>query len=369
MFKPKYVKNAELLLKGVRRFINYRRDLLPADKVSQIEEMAQRYQAAIQARNQKELEELGKKLTETCEGVGKDYRSSAVAENVEVIFVAIAIALGIRAYIAQPFKIPTGSMQPTLNGVIAQPRKEPQRNPLVWLFDGIRLGRTYVNVVAKDEEYIQWYEEQPWLKFFTNTIVHCNSGRTYTIPAPKSQVSVFQLIAGHIAKGGVIARGWVDTGDQVIVDKMSYHFFPPKRGEVFVFTTKGIEGISIPDARMGSIHYIKRLAGVPGDDLRIKKPKLFVNGEEAKEFGFRRVMSCEDGYKGYEEITDEDPRSQGARPWRSTFKVPPHKYVALGDNSYNSFDSRGWGYVPEANLVGRAFVVYWPFNNHWGFIR
>jgi signal peptidase I len=49
--------------------------------------------------------------------------------------------------------------------------------------------------------------------------------------------------------------------------------------------------------------------------------------------------------------------------------VPAHGYFALGDNSYNSYDSRYWGPVPEENLVGRGLLVYWPFNHHWGLIR
>jgi signal peptidase I len=49
--------------------------------------------------------------------------------------------------------------------------------------------------------------------------------------------------------------------------------------------------------------------------------------------------------------------------------VPQNGYFALGDNSYNSYDSRYWGTVPEANLVGRGLLVYWPFNWHWGIIR
>ena len=51
------------------------------------------------------------------------------------------------------------------------------------------------------------------------------------------------------------------------------------------------------------------------------------------------------------------------------FTVPPHSYFALGDNSYNSSDSRYWGIVPEKNVIGRGFVVYWPFSSRWGFIR
>jgi signal peptidase I len=49
--------------------------------------------------------------------------------------------------------------------------------------------------------------------------------------------------------------------------------------------------------------------------------------------------------------------------------VPKDGYFAMGDNSYNSYDSRYWGPVPQENLVGRGLFVYWPFNRHWGLIR
>ena len=54
---------------------------------------------------------------------------------------------------------------------------------------------------------------------------------------------------------------------------------------------------------------------------------------------------------------------------QQTFRVPENHYFAMGDNSYNSFDSRYWGPVAEANLVGRGLLVYWPFTRHWGLIH
>lgn len=76
-------------------------------------------------------------------------------------------------------------------------------------------------------------------------------------------------------------------------------------------------------------------------------------------------MSCENGYRGY---SNPQAALYLTTP-EETFTVPPHSYFALGDNSYNSSDSRYWGIVPERNVIGRGYFVYWPFSSRWGFIR
>ncbi len=104
----------------------------------------------------------------------------------------------------------------------------------------------------------------------------------------------FQVFPGNVYHPGqVIARGAVDTGDQVFVDKFSYNFVHPHRGDVFVFRTNHILGIR-EDPEAGAPFYIKRLTGTPGDELRIDSPKLYVNGELARNFGIARVMSAQD---------------------------------------------------------------------------
>ncbi len=88
-------------------------------------------------------------------------------------------------------------------------------------------------------------------------------------------------------------------------------------------------------------------------------PNLFINGKLAEEEGFRKVMSKKDGYKGY---------TSGVG-YQLNFDLGDEEYVALGDNSGNSLDSRGWGVVPRDNIVGRALYVYLPFGHHWGRIH
>jgi len=83
------------------------------------------------------------------------------------------------------------------------------------------------------------------------------------------------------------------------------------------------------------------------------------------------------GYRGYSngaEYTNYDQQvylSEMTYLSRSndTYTVAEHEYFAMGDNSYNSYDSRGWGTVPERNIMGRALMVYWPFWPHFGLAK
>jgi signal peptidase I len=280
-----------------------------------------------------------------------------------VILVAIVVAVGIRSYFLQPFKIPTGSMQPTLNGIIGYPSATPAPNILRQIGEFIILGRNYIDVVSREDDQVFEIEPKKILFFFTFSRLICGHQNFLVYAPPETLTHDFSVFPGRIYhRGDIIARGAVDTGDQVFVDKFSYNFVKPHRGDVFVFRTNHIPGIR-EDPEAGSPFYIKRLAGLPGDHLRIDPPFLYVNGEKAEGFGFARVMAAKPPYRGYAQGHDY----LGA-PNRS-FAVPAHGYFALGDNSYNSYDSRYWGPVPEENLVGRGLLVYWPFNHHWGLIR
>jgi signal peptidase I len=321
--------------------------------------------------------------------------------------VAIVVALAVRTFFLQPFTIPTGSMQPTLNGIIGHQTTEEPPNPLVRLWDFAVYGRTWVNVVAKDDESIAGIEETRWLIIFTYTRITTSKGNTYWIHEPLDAVGKLGQLTSlyDYKRGQTILRGYLDTGDHVFVDKMSYQFRPPRRGEVIVFNTERLptgdrdpsrqrggrrffsdepndpaefdlpEVARLADARhikfdmsSPSQFYIKRLAGLPGDELRVDPPRLFVNGHLAEGPAFARVMAANDGYQGYGNggsgfllpimRASDDP-----------YTVPPKHYFAMGDNSYNSSDSRDWGPVPQQNFMGRGLFVYWPFRPHWGFIH
>jgi signal peptidase I len=281
------------------------------------------------------------------------------------------VAVGIRSYFLQPFKIPTGSMQPTLNGIIGYPAEadRPLPNLLQQGLEFILRGRNYINVVSKEDDQILQVEPKKFLFFFTFSRIVGQHQNFLVYAPPEILKASFNVFAGRAyRRGEIIARGAIDTGDQVFVDKFTYNFVKPRRGDVFVFRTNHIPQIP-EDPQTGAPFYIKRLGGTPGDILRIDSPLLYVKGTNddrehiADGFGFARVMSAKDGYRGY-----GPGRDNLARP-DQTFVVGPRDYFALGDNSYNSYDSRYWGPVPEENLVGRGLLVYWPFQPHWGLIR
>ena len=400
MFKRKYLKQAKLLKKGVRKFLRYKQDILPDGASEDIEAKLSGFDEAIAGKEKESIKKSAKVLTDACEKVMPPSSYPSLRENLEVIFVAVIIAVGIRAYFVQPFRIPTGSMQPTLNGIIGYPQESDFEVPglLGKAFDKVVEGRTYVDFTIPAGAAISAISERTRFKFFTSTIIDFEDSSIEPVKVGVSRKSLLGDANGSDlglrkrlsirfypdGTGGVSSRvgdhskitedlrvrGYVDTGDQVLVNKFSYHFRKPKRGEVFVFNTGGITGIPLDNPAQGSQHYIKRLTGIPGDELAIRygDPALYLDGKPAPEEFIRRVWEGKEmGYRGYGFTPPNKTNewSEGSGNSQRTYLLRDGRYMALGDNSYNSSDSRMWGSVPESNLVGPALMVYWPFE-HWG---
>ncbi|HSH39718.1 MAG TPA: signal peptidase I [Chthoniobacterales bacterium] len=363
MFTPRYVKHSKLLLRHAQKYLRYKKDVLSEADHADVTAAITSLGLALRERN-------GDRIKSEAEALdGKLHKLTPVTweahwrENCEVILVAIIVAVGIRSYFLQPFKIPTGSMQPTLNGIIGHPSNEAAPNFVRQVAEFFVLGRNYINVVSKEDDRVEQVVPQKFGFFFMFSRVICQRQKFLVYAPPETLKQDFRIVPGAVyRRGDVIARGAVDTGDQVFVDKFSYNFVKPRRGDVFVFRTDEILGIP-GDPITGAPFYIKRLTGVPGDTMRIDPPQLQINGQRAQGVGFDQVMSLQNGYRGYANGRDYlgDPSK--------TFVVPDGQYFAMGDNSYNSYDSRWWGPVPEENVVGRGLFVYWPFNRHWGLIR
>lgn len=366
MFTRRYIKHGRLLIRHAEKLLRYRKDVLSESTIADLKAQIERVRQAIKDRNEKAVKEESDKLHTLYTEHLPAPRDAAWRENIEVILVAVVVAVGIRSYFLQPFKIPTGSMQPTLNGIIGHPMNEPPPNILRQVAEFVILGRNYIDVVSKQDDRVDQIVLRKYAFFFSFTEIICERQKFLVYAPPDTLRQDFKVTPGtQYKKGAVIARGAVDTGDQVFVDKFSYNFVKPHRGDVFVFRTDNIFGVPADPVTGDHSFYIKRLAGLPSDTLRIAPPLLLVNGEKAKGLGFERVMSEKPPYAGYQHPKGGTHLNSPERQ----FAVPKGNYFAMGDNSGNSYDSRYWGPVPEENLVGRGLFVYWPFNRHWGLIR
>src|SRR6476646_11825261 len=299
MFRSRSIKHARLLVRHAEKLMRYRCDVLSETTLAEIRQQIQALENTITQRDLPAVRENSERLDALVAEHSPSHREAGWRENCEVILVAIVVAIGIRSYFIQPFKIPTGSMQPTLNGIIGRPSTAPAPNFFKQIIDFAALGRNYIDVVSGAENTVSEITPRKVFFFFTFSRIVCDH-ESFTVSAPPEILRQdFQVFPGNLYHPGqVIARGAVDTGDQVFVDKLSYNFVHPHRGDVFVFRTNHILGIR-EDPEAGAPFYIKRLTGTPGDELRIDSPKLYVNGELAKSFGIERVMSAHDPYRGY----------------------------------------------------------------------
>jgi signal peptidase I len=148
----------------------------------------------------------------------------------------------------------------------------------------------------------------------------------------------FVLVFGFV-RPFVVEAFWIPSasmvptlkyGDRVLVNKFIYRFTEPERGDVIVF--KSVQG--------DDQDLIKRVVGVPGDEITVRGGRLFVNGEPQRE-----------------------PYVNKKFPDRSFYApttVPKDHVFAMGDNRANSQDSRVFGPVPKENIEGEAFLRFWP---------
>ncbi len=136
--------------------------------------------------------------------------------------------------------------------------------------------------------------------------------------------------------------------DKIIVDKLSYKFSSPKRGDIVVFSpTQELQKESFKDA------FIKRVIGLPGDKIELRDGKVYINNKPLQE----KYLDA-DQRTSIDVCRSEINPSYLSKPQT----IPPNSYVVLGDNRNNSYDSRCWGLVPRGNIIGHAVFRFWPLN-------
>lgn len=150
----------------------------------------------------------------------------------------------------------------------------------------------------------------------------------------------FYLVQPFVVEGSSMEPNF-HNGEYLLVDKLTYRFRAPRRGDVIVFHPP-----SAPN-----LNYIKRIIALPNEQIEIRNGEIFVNGAKLTE-----------SYIPEEETLVRD--SQAANVAQ---KLGPEQYFVLGDNRSHSSDSREWGNMPRTNIIGRAWLIVFPIR-HFGLV-
>ncbi|MDB6130844.1 MAG: Signal peptidase [Verrucomicrobiales bacterium] len=389
-FLSKSLREALEGYKHVKKLYLAQRDLISPQGQVEVTTALTQIHAKINSKTsdeeiQKEITSLGK----VAEKWLKPYPHSEWRENIEVLLVAIAVAMAVRTFFLQPFKIPTGSMQPTLYGIEYEPFDD-KPSALKRYWDACVHGEFYHQLLAEDDGVIVSIGKPEKASRFVNKLILTmgytgpggNYNKAHTIWFAPEDDQKFRAKAGlyenrRFKKGDKIFSMKEVTGDHLFVDRLTFNFRKPERGDVVVFQTRGIYHPSMPQDQF----YIKRLVGLGGETLSIGNDHhTVVDGKrlDASTPHFEKVYTFEskfeeNHYFGHvnqfaAEVVDPKYRMYQLAPnfptESSTFTVPPRRYMVFGDNTMNSSDSRTWGTFPQENIIGKSFFVYWPISNH-----
>lgn len=386
----------------IHKRIRIDRDLMTAKEIILLHTAADDAMMGFCEKTDSQLEKQIESLNDVYQKVFPPQPNHWIRENGEVFLVAILVAMAFRAYFLQPFRIPTGSMQPTLYGITFEKSTvaPPPTGFKGWV-DRIVFGKKYIYAQCEERgsiktNYSQWRgrlglfpeihdTSSLGIGRFGKTVFPSSEFRigntVYSVPVARDQLMdmLNERIRGKgewsddpvFDRGEIILNYQIVNGDHLFVDRFSYNFVRPKRGDIFVFETKGI-----PVNASGQF-YIKRCVGLPNETIQIKNDDhIYIDGKAIPTEGpFKKIYSKQDGYLGhlnlkrFHELVPEMPVSEDESHLRNendSFDIPPKYYWAMGDNTTHSKDSRYFGPIPERNLVGRAFFVYWPFGKRWG---
>ncbi len=465
-FISKTLREAVDMHKQVHKLLAAQRDLIKEARATELiqalDALAKKLAGPV---NKQELNDEMNALMATADRVLIPYPDPKARDWVEMFLVVAVLVLAFRTFFFQPFKIPTGSMQPTLYGITVDNLKDKigqgsaSRGILTAadpMFSHTDLGRSIefadgttssivafqdsntVRISSTDELGEQDFQVTFKLPSFKGKAVDKLRGYSYhtlraegnwqlvQIDPPKSflpLVSTQKLTFRDVDSGKYVSRKiWfpplnshqqpilgnptdqvgqprigeqfnegefvlklrVKTGDHLFVNRVTFNFRQPRRGEICVFSTKGVPVTGDPNA--AEIFYIKRLIAKGGDSVSIGTDRhVNINGRrfDANDPGFEfiydfplrhtvidgelirlpRFIAMDSVYSGHVNNSHEGNLTNLAPLFpdhQTVIQMKPNHYLMFGDNTTNSSDSRNWGQLPKQNVIGKSSLVYWP---------
>jgi signal peptidase I len=427
----KTVREANAMRKHVHKLLQHQRDILSAKAVSEVEASLKDLRDAVATNADKAaLEKKMEALEETTNKWLKPYPNASWRENIEVLLVALAVAMGIRTFFLQPFKIPTASMQPTLYGITSKNLlvETDYQRPTGWArvkdwfaggtyltfkadrdgtFDGVSRPLRFLIFNIKQT---LWFGGKPhnfWFVPDTGGGMPLQMGLPQTIqamfadlPATPENQGPSDLEARMGIPRGTPFRAGTDvlnmkiiSGDHLFIDRLTYNFMPPGRGDIIVFQTSGIPEekrylYNIPPDEF----YIKRLVGLGGETISLQQ-NYIVTGVPQPGGGVadvpaghlvvdgRQLSAATPHFENLYSFSNPPPGTQTLKYQPNyyyghamieklapgnDFHVRPGYFFVMGDNTMNSLDSRYWGDFPQDKVIGKAFFIYWPVSQRFG---
>lgn len=188
-----------------------------------------------------------------------------------------------------------------------------ESNLFLWIIlGGVFCFLIYLYLSNKKKEFFDWLE----------TVVVAGGLALVII--------VFVAQSFYIPSGSMIPT--LEIKDRVIGNKFIYKFREPERQNVVIFI----------NPQDNKTHFVKRLIGLPGERVELRKGTVFINEQPLNE----------EKYPVQKDWADFGP-----------VLVPPHSFFVLGDNRAHSADSRYWGYVPRKNIVAQGMLIFWPLTH------
>ena len=430
--EKKLRKSAGHWLELADRVYKFRRDQLTAKQIERLLSATKAVQAEVKgSAGIKELEKaLGALEIILRETGGRIYPSSSLVENVEFFLVAAIVILGLRAYIVQPFKIPTNSMWPSYYGMTASAVYSESDAPNLW-HQAIRLvglGATNYSVTAPATGevlfpvYASTYDgtHYSFRPAFAETsgrslLIFPTRWREYTfsVAGEKATIKVpaefdndFQGVLDEAFKGksanlydalrlGAATHKPLQTSTLQLQGRATTVYWIPigkhvkKGGKILSFDV--LTGDLLLVERL-SYHFVQPQVGSgfvfktenidspemkdqAGHQIRQYYVKRLVgtpgDSLEIKEPALWRNGQPITGSTAFAKNAIRDGKypgynNTGNLSAMATVTVPTDSYYALGDNSPRSKDSRYWGFIPEKGVVGRPLFIYYPFTSRWG---